>query len=163
MEKNITKEKTIKRALKVKSFKNLPVEKYDDLAKLLVNTRKDIAISIINQLPEYTTYAKEMLAQLTAICQSTINAGNTAHNDTIQAYNLVLNALNNELQTKRLTKRRKKKITTKMLDIADKIAQEGTEHKKFVLQALKTFGQIGIAIGALAVAVVAIAKDQIKK
>ena len=64
MAKQLTTEKEIKKALKVKSFSELPLDKYDDLAQLLVNTKKDVAIGIINQLPEYMTYAKEMLSKL---------------------------------------------------------------------------------------------------
>lgn len=163
MSKKFTDEKTIKKALKVKDFKDLPKEKYDDLAELLVTTRKDIAIGIINQLPEYISYAKEMLTRLTSICQTALNDGKAVHNDTLQAYLLILNDLSDELQSKRLTKRRRKKITTQMMEVAEKIAQEGTEHRNFILGTLKAFGQIGLAIGSLAVATVIIVKDKITK
>ena len=81
MAKQLTTEKEIKKALKVKSFSELPLDKYDDLAQLLVNTKKDVAIGIINQLPEYMTYAKEMLSKLTEVCQGVLSEGKSAHND----------------------------------------------------------------------------------
>jgi len=163
MAKQLTTEKEIKKALKVKSFSELPLDKYDDLAQLLVNTKKDVAIGIINQLPEYMTYAKEMLSKLTEVCQGVLSEGKSAHNDTINAYMVILNNLSKELETKKLTKRRKKKITEQMMLVAEKIAKEGEEHRNFVLNVFKTFGQIGVAVGTLALAVVVIAKETIKK
>ena len=163
MAKNFVTEKEIKKALKIKSFKDLPVEKYDDLAQLLVNTRKDVAISIIDQLPEYFTYAKEMISKLTEVCQGILTEGKSAHKDTIDAYMVILNKLREELETKRLSRRKKKKITEQMMVVAEKIAKEGEEHRKFVLDVFKTFGAIGVTLGAMAVAAITLAKNTIKK
>ena len=156
-------EKQIKKALKVKDWKSLPLDKYDDLAQLLVNSKKEVAMGIVNQLPDYITYAREMLVQLTGVCEKVMNSGELAHQNTVAGYMTILNSLQHELETKRMTVWRRKRITKKMLEIAEKIAEEGKEHKKFVLDVFKTFGQIGMAIGTLAIAAVVVVKEIVKK
>ncbi|MBQ7924351.1 MAG: hypothetical protein IJ329_03490 [Clostridia bacterium] len=156
-------EKAIKKKLQVKSFEDLPLDKYDDLAELLVKTKKDVAIGIINQLPEYTVYAKEMLGKLTSLCQTALDEGKNVHDNVVQGYMIVLNGLKNELETKRLSSRKKKKITMQMMEVAEKIAKEGTEHRNFVLNTLKAFGLIGTAIATVAVSVAVITKNTLTK
>lgn len=143
MKKKLTTEKEIKKALKIKSFDELPLDQYDDLAQLLVNTKKDVAIGIVNQLSEYMPYAKEMLSKLTEVCHHILNEGKSAHDDTIKAYMQILEKLEEELEQKKLTKRRKKKITEQMMQIAEKIAQEGDAHRKFLQDTFKIFATVG--------------------
>ena len=163
MAKQLMSEKQIKKALKIKDWKNLPLDMYDDLAQLLVTTKKDVALGIINQLPDYMSYAKEMIIQLTGVCEKVMASGDKAHQNTVAGYMTILNGLQHELDTKRMTGWRRRKITKQMMEIAEKIAEEGKEHKKFVLDVFKTFGQIGLAIGTLALTTVLVVKDVIKK
>lgn len=156
-------EKQIKKALKVKDWKSLPLDKYDDLAQLLVNSKKEVALGIVNQLPDYMTYAREMLVQLTGVCEKVMASADAAHQNTINSYLLVLNTLKEELETKKLFWWRRRKITNQMMEIAEKIAEADKEHKKYILDVFKTFGQIGAAIGTLALTVVLVAKDIVKK
>lgn len=163
MSKEFATEKEVKNALNIRSFKHLPVEKHEDLAKLLLNTRKDVAVGIINQLPQYATYMSGTLSQLTNVCQTILSEGKKSHQDTIRGYMLILENLEIELHKKHLTARRKTKITNQMLEIADKIAKEGEKHKTFVLSCFKTIGSFGVVLGSLALTVFAIAKTTIKK
>lgn len=158
MQKQYTNEKSIKKALHIKSFEELPLDKYDDLAKLLTTTKKEVAISIINQLPEYMTYAKNMVGELSSICQNILEQGKEAHNNTINSYMRILENLEKELQSKRLSKRRKDKITSKMLEVAEKIAQEGTEHRLHILEMFKVAGGVFVAMGTLVLSAFAIIK-----
>ena len=160
MAKQLT-EKQMKKALKVKDWKSLPLDKYDDLAQLLVNSKKDVAMGIINQLPDYVSYAKEMLIQLTGVCEKVMSSADDAYKTTIAGYMVILEGLQKEVETKRLSWWRRKKITNKMMESAEKIAEESREHKKYVLEVFKTFGQIGMAIGSLALAAVVVVKGVI--
>ena len=107
-------EKQIKKALKVKEWKSLPLDKYDDLAQLLVNSKKEVAMGIVHQLPDYMTYAREMLVQLTGVCEKVMTAGDVAHQNTVASYMTILNGLQHELDTKRMTSWRRKRITKQM-------------------------------------------------
>ena len=90
-----------------------------------------------------------------------MSSADAAYKTIIAGYMTILQGLQKEVETKRLSWWRRKKITNKMMEIAEKIAEEGREHKKYVLEVFKTFGQIGMAIGSLALAAVVVVKGVI--
>ena len=156
-------EKQIKRMLKIKEWSELPKDKEDDLARLLTQSKRDVAIGIVNQLPDYVSCAKEMITHLTSVCEKSLTSGDKAHQNAIDGYMRVLSSLEDELNNKRLTWRRRKHITNKMFEISEKMSKESEDHRKFVLDFTKTVGTFGVILTSVIALPLIIAKTVIKK
>lgn len=163
MDNKLLTEKDIKKAMNVKSFKKLPAERHEELAKLLVNAKKDVSVGIISQLPQFVDYGKAMISKLSDVCTTILSNNKKSHDDTIAAYISTLDSLKKELDSKWLTFRKRRKITEEMTAIADKIAARDDEFRKSNMDFFKSFGQIGLVLLSTVITVTTVATKMFKK
>lgn len=147
MANTLISEESVKKALNIESFRNLSKDKIVEFISLIPNMDKDVAMSIINQFPAYAEMAGNMIAQLNAMCDSAIKEAGKSQKESIESYKLILSELGVLLQKDNISAEERALITDKMIIIADRISAKDTEHKEFLLSALK----IGVPIlgGAL--------------
>ena len=144
---NLVSEKQVKEALQIDSFRNLSKEKVMEFASLIPNMDKDVAISIINQFPEYTKSSKDILEKFNQMCDSVLNSNKESQKETILAYKLILEELSSALNNENISSEERIKITDKMIEVADKISAKDTENKQFLDNMIKYGGSL--AAGAL--------------
>lgn len=152
MEYNVlVSEEQVKKALKIDSFRNLSKDKIMEFVSLIPQMDREVAISIINQFPEFAASANQMIAQLNVLCDRAMNSNDKSQLLSIQAYKQILDELSKMLEDGNLTFDEKEKITEQMIAVADKISMKDTENKKWLGNVLKVGGGIilfVIGIGA---------------
>lgn len=131
-------EEEVKSALDIKSFRDLSKDKITEFISLIPNMNKDVALSIINQFPEYGTFAKDVITQLKEMCDSVLKSNNSSQKAVIDAYRKILDDLGIRLNNENNTAEERHFITDKMVEIADKISAKDSENKEFLLKVLRT-------------------------
>lgn len=137
MSQKLVNENDVKSALNIDSFRNLSKDKIMEFVSLIPNMDKDIAMAIINQFPAYSEMAKCMVEQLTATCDSAIAENTTSQNTVYQAYRKILNDLGDILKRDDITAEERDSISSKMIEVADKMATKDTESKNFLAWIVK--------------------------
>lgn len=132
MAQNFVSEEQVKEALQINSFREVSKEKIMEFISLIPNIDKEVAISIINQFPEYADSANNMVAQLNVICENVIKDNNSSQKDAVEAYKQILQDLSELLKKENISKEERDEITSKMILVADKIAAKDTENKDFL-------------------------------
>ena len=66
--KKLMSEEDVKKALNVKDFRSLSKDKIMDFVSIIPNIDKEIAISIINQFPNYAKLSKDMVGGMIGVC-----------------------------------------------------------------------------------------------
>lgn len=128
----LVSEEQVKRAMHIDSFRNLSKDKVMEFVNLIPQMDKEVAITIINQFPAYTDFAKDMVGQLYSICVKAIESSDASRRDAVMAYMKVLDTLSEELKVGDLSEAERKDINEKMILVADKVAGLDTKHKRFL-------------------------------
>jgi len=137
MAQKFISETRVKEALNIDSFRNLSKDKITEFVSLIPSMDKDVALSIINQFPAYSEMARCMVEQLGATCDIAI-ADNTASQNTVYAaYRKILDDLGEVFKREDITAEERDAISTKMIDIADKMAVKDSEGKNFLAWIVK--------------------------
>ena len=142
----INNKKTLLKKLNIKEVENIP-DKLNDFISLLPSIDKDLAIQIINQLPEYRETCNKILDTLDASCDKALSSADKSLAKTIDAYSKILDTLSERLLNETLSESEKTSITKDMLAVADKIAYLHKEHENFIVRIIKIifFPIFGIA------------------
>lgn len=151
MAQHFISEEQVMNELRVDSFQNLSQDKYAEFLSLIPKMDKDIAVAIINQLPEFTESATYIVAQLNELCDNILKSNDSSHKEAINAYKKILDMLGEMLKQDNITFEEKQKIIETMVDVANHISMKDTENKQFLLKILKG---VGIALGVAALAVI---------
>lgn len=131
-------EEEVKRALDLDSFRNLSKDKIIEFVSMIPNMDKDVAISLINQFPEYGIFANNAITQLKGMCDSALESNNSSQKDAVAAYRKILDDLGILLNKEETSAEERALITDKMIEIADKISAKDSENKEFLIKVLKT-------------------------
>lgn len=151
MTQNIVGESEVKKILNIETFRNLSKEKIMEFVSLIPYMDKEVAISVINQFPNYVVMAKEMTELLNSACESVIEKNNDSRKDVIETYRSIIDKLASMLDDDDLSESQQRYITETMVNLADKIAEKDNENKKFHIEIVKylEFALFGLAmIGA---------------
>lgn len=147
--------KAVEKELKIDDINNLPEDKYDDLARLMPKIDKEVALNIISHMPDFVSFAKEFVVQMTQCCETIVKEGGAFHKEVVSSYQMILNSLNELLKKEDLSSEEKKEITDKMILVADKISQEGDKYREFLKGCLEVAGKVGaVALAFVGVLVV---------
>ena len=122
-----------------------------DFVSIIPNIDKEVAISIINQFPNYTDMAKEMVNGLMKLCEIALNDAKTGRKDVIEAYKLVLETLREQLKDGKITPEERKTINGQMILIAEQIDNVNDKHNAFVKDIVTKVG--GTIAGVLLIGV----------
>lgn len=142
MSKYLVSEEQVKKALKIKSFRNLSKDKVMEFVSLIPDMDKDVAISIINQFPNFADFGINTVAQLKITCDNVLKSNDDSRKDAVKAYQTILDGLNLKLQKDDLTNNERKSITQDMIEVADKIAELDEKNKKFLKKIFTTTASI---------------------
>lgn len=158
MTKNLPKryvtEESVKKALKIESFRNISKDKVMQFASMIPYMDKEVALSVIHQFPTYADFGKEMISQYKQTCDDILSKNHESQSSVVVGYQTILDALSKRIDTCQ-TEEERKRITEDMIAVADKIAQADEINKKFLLRVFKNVGftiigvvaAVGAAIG----------------
>ena len=148
MATELLSEQEVKDRLGIQDFRSIPKTKLVEFVSSIPNMDKEVAIKCIEQFPKFADYGKDMVVQLKDVAGGLVNSADKSHRDAIEAYNKVLDDLAHRLDRKWIPRKERMYIMETMVDIANKIAELDREHKFFLKDMMKYFGQ---AVAALAV------------
>ena len=151
--KYLVSEDQVKKALNIKSFRNMSKDKIMQFVSLIPQMDKEVAIAIINQFPSCAEYAVSIVDHLNVMCDNILKSNSASQKDVIDAYKTVLESIKEQLKQDNITPELRMQLTKKMIEVADKISAKDTENKKWLKGVFKTgVGLLGLAlIGAAAV------------
>lgn len=130
--KNYMTEEEVKKALDITDFRSVTKEKIMDFVSIIPNVDKEVAISIINQFPNYIDMAKDMVGGLMNLCEIALNDAKTGRKEAIESYKGVLETLKEELKDGVITSEDRKIINEQMISIAEKIDNVNDKHNAFI-------------------------------
>lgn len=151
MKKKMMLEEDVKKALNITDFRSLSKEKIMEFVSIIPKVDKEVAISIINQFPNYTDMAKDMVGGMINLCDNALQDAKVGRKDVIESYRVVLETLKEELNKGDLSVDDRKRITDDMLVVAEKIDAVNDKHLEFLKDTLKKVG--GTIAGVVVVGV----------
>ena len=140
-------EDTVKKALKIDSFRNMSKDKIMQFASMIPYTDKDVAIAIINQIPRFVDFGKVLIEEYTKLCDNILEKNHESQMAAIHGYQTILDANAKKLETNEITEVERKTITEDMIVVADKIAELDFQNKKFYerMESKLLFGVVAVA------------------
>ncbi|MBR1984833.1 MAG: hypothetical protein IKA31_03745 [Clostridia bacterium] len=151
MKKKMMLEEDVKKALNITDFRSLSKEKIMEFVSIIPKVDKEVAISIINQFPNYADMAKDMVSGMIKLCDNALQDAKVGRKDVIESYRVVLETLKEELNKGDLSIDDRKRITDDMLVVAEKIDAVNDKHLEFLKDTLKKVG--GTIAGVVVVGV----------
>jgi len=130
--KRYVSEESVKRALKIDTFRNISKEKIMQFASMIPYIDKEVAIAIINQFPVYADFGKVAISGWMQTCNNILEKNNESQKATIQGYQTILEALSRRMSVENISAEECKSLTDDMICVADKIAKADLENKKFL-------------------------------
>ncbi len=153
MNKNFMSEDEVKKALNISDFRSLSKEKIMEFVSIIPKIDKEVAMSIINQFPNYVDMAKNMVGGMIHLCDEVLQDAKIGRKDVIESYRMVLETLKEQLNDEKLTVEEKNKITNDMIAVAEKIDAVNDKHQIFVKDILKKVGNVALGVVILGVAI----------
>lgn len=176
----ISSEVQLKEALGISTWRNLSKEKLFNFISTLPNVDSELAIKVIEQLPEFAKMATEMVTILKNVCDKVLEEDARITDKSIEAYKTVISEIYKPLldelsiiiKRDDLTAEDRKYFADKMIEIAnkteevaDKIGLKDTESKEFKLKVLDTVNNTigGILAGTLTIGAIILGSKYINK
>ena len=141
MSKSLTEQKVLKK-LDIVDFRHLTKDKVIAMASMLDKMDPDVAKKALEQFPEFSKTAKEMLIEY----KDTLDKSLDLNNESVQSYytlcNSIIETLQKQLENENLSFDERKYIIDKMLEISKMMGEKDSENKKFIA----TLAIIGAAV-----------------
>lgn len=154
MKKNkLLNEEDVKKQLCITDFRTISKDKIIEFVSLLPKMDKEEALAVINQFPNYSDMSKEIVNQMTEVCNKAILSDEVTHKEVIEGYKLVLLTLQEELKNDELTPNQKEKINNQMIEIINGMSAKDSERKKLITTVVETGGKFfaGVIIAGVAI------------
>lgn len=149
---------TVKNKLKVESFDNLSEKQEKKLKKMIPKMEKEVALQVMQELPNYIDFCREFVNGMQEVCVHMIEDSEQARLSAIKGYQAILDNLEEDLKKPHLPKWRRDQITSQMMDVAQRISEEGDKHRQFMqkvyTKALAVGGIVLTVIGAIIIAAI---------
>lgn len=139
-------EEEIKKALEIDSWKNLSKDKMIKFAAMMPDMDKEVALKIIEQLPEFTKFAMEALNVMEKEHKSTLTFNKQSQENVNKAYQEIREILKGELNQDNLSPEEKRNLFALIMETGKKEFEKDTENKKF-LDGL--FNKVVVGAGAV--------------
>ena len=152
MSKYLTEQKVL-RKLGIPDFRHLTKDKVIKMAAMLDKMDPEVAKKALEQFPEFTSTAKEILIHY----KDTLDKSLVQNHDSVQKYydtcNSIIESLKKQLDTANQSFEERKYIIDQMLYIANMMKEKDSENKKFLfamaMGALTTAGAVVLALGTV--------------
>lgn len=131
MSKILTEEKVLKK-LNIPDFRHLTKDKVITMASMLDKMDPEVAKKAIEQFPDFSLTAKDMLGDYKQELIKVIESSDESVKSYYNNCNMIIESLQKELEKENLTFDERKYIIEQMLYISDNIKEKDTEHKKFL-------------------------------
>lgn len=145
-------EAEVKRALGIDSWRSLSKDKVFQFAAMMPEMDTDVALKIIEQLPEYRKLLTDGLELLKEEHETTLKYNSQSQDNVHRAYRDIRETLKGKLERDGLNWEQTKFLIEQMMETARQEAAKDTESKQF-LGSLHT--KTAITVGAAAVAAIA--------
>lgn len=119
-----------------------------DLASMMPDMDKEVALKVIEQFPEFRTLAVNMLDVMEQRHESSLRHNKASQDKVHEAYRSVRAILEGELD-RDLDWDQRKFILEKLMETADREFEKDSENKNFIET---TFGKVVTGVGGVAVA-----------
>lgn len=153
MKKKLMSEEEVKKALDITDFRSLSKEKVMQFVSLIPKVDKELAMCIINQIPNYLEMAKEMVNGMIHLCDEALHDAKIGRKDVIESYRVVLETLKERLKDESLTVEDKNKITDDMIAVAEKIDAVNDKHNAHIKDILIGTGKAILGVAVICVAI----------
>lgn len=142
-------EDSVKKALKINSFRELSKDKVMQFASMIPYMDKDVAIAAINQFPTYAEFVKDIISFYMETANRILEDNKESQMAAIHGYQTILDSLSKKLEESN-TEEERKSITDDMISVADKIAEIDEKNKKFLYKMVSMIlAGLGIAVAAV--------------
>ena len=142
-------EESVKKALKINSFRELSKDKVMQFASMIPYMDKEVALAIINQFPTYAEFVKSIISVYSDTANRILDDNKESNKAAIQGYQTILDGLSKKLE-ETTTEEDRKSVTNDMIFVAGKLAEIDERNKKFLL------GMVNKILTGLGIAVVAV-------
>lgn len=153
MSKPLTEQKVLKK-LGIEDFRYLTKDKVITMASMLDKMDPDVAKKALEQFPEFSSAAKDVLNEYKAV----LDEGLKANKESVQSYydscDSIIKSLQKQLDKKRLSGEERKHIIDKMIEVSQMMGVKDSENKKF-LTAIATMAMVatGVVLTTLVAAI----------
>lgn len=142
-------EESVKKALKINSFRELSKDKVMQFASMIPYMDKEVAIAVINQFPAYADFVKAIISVYMETANRILEDNKESQMAAIHGYQTILDGLSKKLEESN-TEEVRKSITDDMVFVAGKIAEIDEKNKKFLNKMVtKILAGVGIAVLAV--------------
>lgn len=139
-----------KKALKVKDISELTPEHAPDFIQLMNRMDKDVALKILDICPDLIQITPEVITAFERLGTEALKHCSKNDEAVFAAYQAVIDECKKELSKGKLSSRKKKKMLSMMIEVADKMAEMNKEHKKMVKAIHDKASNCGlVALGAV--------------
>lgn len=151
--KNYISEEEVKKALDITDFRSLSKEKVMEFVSIIPKVDKEVAMSIINQFPNYADMAKDMVGGMLHLCEEALQDSKLGRKEVVESYKVVLETLKEELNKGDLNPEDRKRITDDMIAVAEKIDVVNDKHNNFIKDMVKNVGGTILGVAVLGIAI----------
>jgi len=139
----------VMKALGIESWRNLSKDKVIDLASMMPDMDKEVALRIIEQLPEFTSFALQVLEFVEKRHEATLGQNAQSQQQVHLAYEEIRGILKGELD-KELSWDQRSHIFDLLMETANREFQKDSENKQFLDSLLGKAAMVGAAVVASA-------------
>lgn len=140
----------VMRALEIDSWRNLSKDRVVRLASMIPDMDKEVALKVIEQLPEFTSFALQTLDVMEKRHESTLVQNSASQERVHLAYQELRVVLKGELD-RELSWEQRKHILGLLMETAERESQKDSENKRFLDGLFNKAAMVGAAVAALAV------------
>ena len=144
MTRNMTEEKVLKK-LGIEDFRHLTKAKVIDLASMLDKMDPEVAKKALEQFPEFAGTVKEILSDYKDSLDKGLESGNESIKSVYDTYSAIIQSLQSELNKDEYSFEERKYFIEQMKDLADKVDQKDSEHKRWIAGMMILAGTVAVA------------------
>lgn len=161
--KRLNTEEKVLKVIGAPDFKNLNDEHLAKFSSNLPYMSDDVAIRCIEQFPEFSNCANNIMKHLVGSCDSIIKDNKDSADKAIESYKAILETNRRYLEThKFILPGKRNKIMNQMIEIADRIAEihdKKMQNNKDMFGVLAAIGGFALTIGGALLGIKIFTKD----
>ncbi len=162
MKKGLSEKKTLKK-MNIPNFAAITEEKLPVLTELLPRMNPDVAKKALEQMPEFSKLSTHIVSTYKDLLIESYDETKDSAKAYFDSCSRILESLQQELDKKFLTPKRRDKIISQMIDVANMIDRKDTEIRHFTFKRDLSIGAILLAIPALFISVITFGRVKIKQ
>lgn len=150
MGRTLAEQKVLKK-LGIPDFRHMTKDKIVDFATMLPRMDPEVAKKALEQFPEFTAAAKEIVSYYKEIILKGFDENSESVDSFYLTCDAIIETLKQQLLNEDLTFEQKQIIIDKMIDLARMKSEKDTENKKYILDTIKTVGgYVSAIVGGMA-------------